>query len=184
MWLHSRKHNLETIMPDNFTMQPQQETEWCWAATAASVHSYLNPGCPTIFTQASLASTVLQQEKKIAPGFDCTGSPGSCDFPGSLTIALTTTGNLNTALGRPMEFSEIKAALDNGNPVCVQIDWYSGGGHAIAIDGYFEYASGAQVVSVQDPLLPGATLHFYDALKTGYQASGVWADTFTVQRHP
>jgi hypothetical protein len=164
----------------NFTMQVQQEDEWCWAAVAVSIHSYLDPDSEPAWTQATLATKVLQEERKILPIVDCALMPDLCDFPASLNDALTATGNFSQALTAPLSFASLKQWIDDDLPVCVQIDWFSGGAHAIVLDGYQEYTSGAQAVLVQDPLNQSG-FHFYDDLVNDYPPGGVWAATFLVK---
>jgi Papain-like cysteine protease AvrRpt2 len=161
-------------MPE-FTVQMQQETNWCWAAVGVAVNNYLDPGSAPPLTQAALATEVL----KIA-GVNCTLTPDKCNSTAALDDVLTVTGNLNANLGEhPLEFASLKEQIDSGLPVCAQIDWFEGGAHAIALDGYY-IISGAEVVTVQDPLY-GPSLQLYEDLVSNYLWNGVWAYTFTVK---
>lgn len=162
-----------------FTMENQQEDYWCWAAVAVSIHNFLDPATP--LTQGALATTVLQgtAPPTIGAAVNCSLTPGSCNSTAPLAEALG--GNLNEPLpGQPVTFQSVSNEIDAGRPVCVQIDWQEGGAHAIALDGYYIIASGAQVVSVQDPWY-GPSLQYYSVLVNDYQANGIWASTFTVK---
>jgi hypothetical protein len=164
-----------------FTMEPQQEDYWCWAAVAVSIHNFLDPLTP--LTQGALATRVLQgtAPPTIGPAVNCTLTPGACDSTASLSDALG--GNLDEPFpGQPATFQSISNEIDAGRPVCVQIDWQEGGAHAIALDGYYILTSGAEVVSVQDPWPGyGPSLQLYSVLLNDYQANGIWASTFTVK---
>jgi hypothetical protein len=164
-----------------FTMQPQQEDNWCWAAVAVSINNFLDSGSATPWTQESLATNVLQKDGKIAATVDCTATPGLCDFTAALNDAFTATHNLAGSFDNGhLDFDSIKGWIEAGFPICAQIDWFGGGAHAIALDGYQEYASGAQAVVVQDPFY-GPSLQFYDDLVSDYPPGGTWAETFTVK---
>jgi hypothetical protein len=162
-----------------FIVEHQQEDNWCWAAVAVSIHNFLDPATP--LTQAALATAVLRKDGAIAATVDCslTPTPRVCNTTASLTDALTT--NLNEPVpGHPVTFQSISSEIDAGRPVCVQIDWQEGGAHAIALDGYYILASGAEVVSVQDPLY-GPSHQYYSTLVNDYLANGIWESTFTVK---
>jgi hypothetical protein len=160
-------------------MQTQQEENWCWAAVGVAINNFLDPGSVPALTQATLANKVLA-----IPGVDCTMTPDQCNFTAALDDVLKATANLRDDLGtRVLDFPSLKAQIDGGFPVCAQINWFEGGAHAIALDGYVEQNLGEQVVevvSVQDPLY-GPSFQFYDDLVNRYLGLGVWADTFTVQ---
>jgi len=162
-------------MPE-FTMQTQQEENWCWAAVGVAINNFLDPGSVPALTQATLANKVLA-----IPGVDCTMTPDQCNFTAALDDVLKATANLRDDLGtRVLDFPSLKAQIDGGFPVCAQINWFEGGAHAIALDGYAELAAGVQVVSVQDPLY-GPSFQFYEDLVSNYLGSGVWGFTFTVK---
>lgn len=165
-------------MPE-FEMQPQQQDNWCWAAVAVSIRNYLDPASEPM-TQGALANQVLAPS--IPPGVDCSKTPEKCDLPASLKDVFTKTGNLQDYHENAVpDFASLKKWLDLNLPVCAQIGWFEGGAHAIALDGYIEFTSELQIVSVQDPLY-GPSFHFYDNLWTNYLAQGCWTDTFTAKR--
>lgn len=153
-----------------FTMQTQQQTEWCWAATSASVDDFYGPA--GMKSQCKIVSGVL--------GGTCCATPGagSCNQPYYLDIALTWVGHLaqpciGTAIalasagaGTPSIEDEINA----GHPVGCHISWSGGGGHFNAIHGY---DTNTQDVDVADPYYSTHTLP-YAVFKTKYQSTGSW----------
>ena len=164
-----------------FTMEVQNESDWCWAAVAVSVHQFLNSTSPPV-SQAELATEVMQQQGMA--GIDCSQTPDVCNLPEGLDVALSIVRNLasrgvlqNTFL----TFDSIKQWVDQGFPVCARITWFSGGAHFIALDGYRIFSSGAQQVHVQDPLY-GPSFQLYDDLVFDYPPGGNWQDTYLVKK--
>src|SRR5262249_57800263 len=70
-----------------FTMQHQEQTQWCWSATATSVALYYNS--LSTWTQCSLVNAELGRT-------DCCSAPSSndCNQPWTLNTALTRVGHL------------------------------------------------------------------------------------------
>jgi hypothetical protein len=169
-----------------FNMQDQDESDWCWAAVAVSINAYLDPVqgniAPT-WTQASLATQVLEQELQWNPPVDCSADPDQkCDQPAGLDDALTITKNLmpNGALFNSfLDFASIKAWIDQQLPLGARILWPHGGAHFIALAGYLEFVSGEQKVVVQDPLY-GPSIQDYSSLRGEYIYRGTWNDTYLV----
>jgi Papain-like cysteine protease AvrRpt2 len=151
-------------------MQTQIEDEWCWAAVAVSVDHYFNPASTK--TQCQLAQAVLENEA-------CCGNPDACDDPAKLQDALTNVNRLDRILLRPLQFSEIQDKLSANLPVCVRIGWANGGGHFVAIDGWFGSATNPQV-NVADPLFDGGPWD-YNEFVTAYMGNGQWTATFLVK---
>jgi hypothetical protein len=169
-----------------FTMQPQQETYWCWAAVAVSINDFLNPpGLAAGFTQSTLATQLLEQQGITAP--DCSETPGStvCNQPQRLDVALTITGNLRQdgALSKQhLTFDCIQDWMNAQLPVGARIKWRGVGAHFIALSGCKVMSSGQRMVLVQDPNTSPTCLGFidYDTVVEDYQQAGYWDDTYLV----
>src|SRR5918911_1240122 len=71
-----------------FNMQPQQQTNWCWAATSTSVDHYYDPGSG--WTQCGVADGELGRT-------DCcgAGAAGPCNVYGTLDTSLQRVGNFD-----------------------------------------------------------------------------------------
>ena len=119
-----------------FTMQSQQETNWCWAAVAVSINDFLDPAAgpldqaavPT-WTQAALATQLLINQGITAP--DCIERPTSrvCNRPEALDVALAITRNLwqNGALfNQHLTFDCIQNWMNAQLPVGARIIWWGG----------------------------------------------------------
>src|SRR5580658_8749867 len=80
------RSELEKMPNVPFSIEPQTESDWCWAAVAASINNFFDP--PGL-TQCEVATDVLH----LASG-TCCGSPEKCNTPETLQRALTVTKNL------------------------------------------------------------------------------------------
>jgi hypothetical protein len=146
-----------------FVMQGQEQTEWCWAAVAASISRHHEPS--SAWTQCLIA------DAEFGVNFCCDdGSCRACNRPHPVGSALMRTGNFDRFLNRAVDFDEVKAEVAAGKPVCVSIDWQPRGGHAAVISGYVE-AGGARYVVVQDPLHGESTCEFQE-FQNGYRLVG------------
>lgn len=102
------------------TLQPQQRTNWCWAAIAASIARYY--GAPQ-WQQQDVANAVL-------------GPNVEQDVCAQLDDALRAVGCFSHwTMGRP-PLERIRHELDAERPVCVCLEWRGGGMHYVVIDGY------------------------------------------------
>jgi hypothetical protein len=154
-----------------FTMQPQQQTQWCWSATATSVALYYNAA--STWTQCSLVNAELGRS-------DCCTSPGSsdCNQPWTLNTVLTRVGHLASFAGGSTSFADVVTEIDNGRPLGVRIGWSGGGGHFNIIACY---TSGILIrlrsVHVEDPWY-GSSVWDYDTFRTAYQGTGSWTHSY------
>ena len=154
----------------NFAMQHQEQTNWCWAAVAASVSAFFNPN--TTWTQCAIVNAELGRN-------DCctNGSSANCNKPWYLDRALTRTGNLVSMSSGAGTLSDVEQEIDNNRPLCVRIGWNGGGGHFVALDGY-NHAS--NMVAVDDPFY-GASDVDIAVFQTAYYGSGAWTHSYKVK---
>jgi hypothetical protein len=152
-----------------FSMQSQMETNWCWAATTASVSRFFDS--QSSWSQCNVANACLAN--------DCCASPDPCNVEYVLDIPLTQTGNLQgAAFGGTDTRAALQAEIDAGRPVCCHISWDGGGGHFVAVSGY-DWST--DDVFVNDPLYGSDTVPF-DKFATSYRDSGTWDFTYHTQR--
>lgn len=155
-----------------FTMQTQQQTQWCWAAVATSTSLYYNPS--SIWTQCKLVNAELGQTTC------CTnGSTAACNQPWYLDNVLNTTGNLDAFSSGTMAFVDLRAEIDAGQPLGVRIGWSGGGGHFVVIEGY-KPGPAEQRVAIDDPWY-GASDLTYTAFASSYRGSGSWTHSYTTE---
>ena len=156
-----------------FTMQPQAQTNWCWAAVAVSVAAFFDAA--TRATQCSLANGELRRQ-------DCCGKGGgrSCNLYGYLASALNRVGRLRVwRPSRAATPNEMQAEVDGSRPLCLRIAWASGGAHFLALIGYLPdgVAPIRNLVMVADPRW-GVSVLPYDVLRKAYRQEGRWTDTY------
>jgi hypothetical protein len=148
-----------------FTMQHQQQTQWCWAAVTSSVAAYYqNPG----WSQCRVVNDRLGQTACCVSG----ASP-TCNRPWYLDQALDRVGELGNYIASPLTLGQLRSEIDAGHPVGVRIGWSNGGGHFVAIGGY----SGAEIVDVQDPWFGQSSVDYF-VFRTNYQGSGRWTHSY------
>ena len=150
-----------------FVIQPQKQSEWCWAATAASVAQYFDP--TTTLEQCDVVN-ILENVS------DCCANPSSYNQPADLASAIQTVGCLRLSLDRALTFDELRQEIDAGRPVCAGIAWDSGGGHAVLITAYNVLSSGSHHIHVEDPLNPSGDVDF-DEFSNAYHGDGKWEAT-------
>jgi Papain-like cysteine protease AvrRpt2 len=152
----------------SFQMQPQQQTNWCWAAVSTSVALYYDAA--STWTQCSVANGELSRS-------DCCGSGAAtaCNVYGYLASALQRVGHLDHWDGNAAVFQTVDDEVDAGRPIGIRVAWSGGGAHFLAIIGYLEDTQ--NYVAVDDPIY-GKSDVTYDTLKTSYQGSGTWTHTY------
>lgn len=167
------------------TIQRQEKSEWCWAATSVSVDRFFRPD--STHTQCDIASLAL--------GLHCcdNGKPAqsdACNGPHPLNPVL---GQLHLLAAdpilKPLTFDRVQQEIDAGRPICVLIKWLDNQGqvtdrgHFIAINGYHVTPAQTQFVSITDPLYGLSEIAFKQFIgkQGGYRdGRGVWFASFLV----
>lgn len=152
----------------DFTMEHQQQTNWCWAATSVSVARYYDP--TTLWTQCQVANDQLSRT-------DCcgTGASGPCNVYGFLGAALTTVGHFDHSTGSASTQATIRTEVDAGRPLGMRTAWSGGGAHFLCVIGY--RGGRWNLVAVDDPIYGKSTMA-YNTLKTAYQGTGSWTHSY------
>lgn len=156
----------------SLAMEPQTQSNWCWAATSVSVNHYY---WFSSWTQCKVAGA----EQNLTT---CCQSPvpGACNVAWYLEKALTRTGNFVSVTG-PVSFARVKTEIDAGRPVGVRVGWGGGGGHFLVIEGYSRIGP-ATFFDLDDPIYGESTLSV-DDFSTNYQGSGTWTHTYFTKTH-
>jgi hypothetical protein len=152
-----------------FDMQPQQQTNWCWAAVSTSVAEFYHPGSG--WTQCSVAGAELSRT-------DCCGSgaSGPCNVPWYLDRALTRVGRLDRWVAGSVSVAAVETEVTYARPLCLRVAWSGGGAHFLTIRGHYGW-NGTDYLSVDDPIY-GKSDVAYSTLQTAYQGSGSWSHTY------
>jgi hypothetical protein len=151
----------------NFTVEPQLESNWCWAAVSTSIAHYYNSS--STVTQCEVVDQQLGRN-------DCCQNPGSgpCNVYGYLDQALTYVGHLASEEAQAASYAATQSAVDVGTPPCIRVAWASGGAHFIGVYG----CEPGELLWVTDPIY-GQSLVSYSALTGGtYQGNGSWTNTY------
>ena len=154
--------------PLGFTMQHQEQTQWCWSATSVSVNLYYHPTSGR--TQCAVVNSHLGQTTC------CTnGSTAQCNQPAVLSDVLTLVGNLNAVTSTKESLAKVKGEIDACRPVCLRIGWNGGGGHFVAI-----YGHSSNNIDIGDPWY-GNSVQDYTAMPGSYHGGGSWTHTYTTK---
>ena len=158
-----------------FTIQKQQQSNWCWAAVSTSVSHFFSAA--SSWTQCLVANTTL-------PRTDCCGAgaadPTRCNTYGYLDRALTTTGNLRQMQSRSLSFAEVQTEIGASKPVGSRVGWYGGGGHFMAVVGWLVADSGEQYLDIADPIFLNSQI-LYSSYASAYQSGGDWTHSYLTQ---
>jgi len=155
-----------------FTMQHQQQTQWCWAAVSTSVSLYYDTS--STWTQCTVVNAELGQTTCCQ-----NGSTSACNQPWYLDLALQRTGNLDAVSGGTTSFADVRTQIDAGRLLGARIGWSGGGGHFAVIEGY-KPGPGDQRVAVDDPWY-GASDITYNTFASSYQGTGSWTHSYTTE---
>ncbi|WP_354642113.1 papain-like cysteine protease family protein [Kitasatospora camelliae] len=110
----------------DLTMQAQQQTNWCWAASGNTIATYYGYG----YSQNQFCNLAFNRSTNST----CPNNQA-------------TLGNVQTALGRIgisqgsyvtgyLRSTTVQAEIDAGRPIETRIQWSSGGGHMHVLYGY------------------------------------------------
>ena len=153
----------------DLVLQRQELSKWCWAAISVSLGRYYGT---TERRQREVAAALL--------GFDCSRfgeEPEvreSADAYAMLDEALQLAGCYSHwSPGRPT-FERLRAEIDAGRPVCLQIEWLRGGMHYAVVAGYDAEAA---ELYVEDPL-HGPSVQPFEGFPGGYRKGGFWRGTY------
>jgi hypothetical protein len=151
----------------DFSMQHQQQTNWCWAAVSTSVALFFSPSSG--WTQCAVANGELNRN-------DCcgTGASGPCNVYGFLDTALTRVGHLDHFAGGTSTFSQIQSEINGGRPLGVRTAWSGGGAHFLAIIGY---RIRNNMLAVDDPFYGKSDVGL-STFTSSYQSSGSWTHSY------
>jgi hypothetical protein len=158
-----------------FTIQPQQQTNWCWAAVSTSVSHFFSAA--SAWTQCLVANATLPRQ-------DCCGAgaadPTKCNTYGYLDRALTTTGNLRQMQSRRLSFVEVQAEIQASKPVGTRVAWFGNGAHFMAIVGWLVADGGEQYIDIADPIYLDSQI-IYNDYASAYKGGGTWTHSYLTQ---
>jgi len=167
-------------------MKEQEQCNWCWAAVAASISSFmpLPPGMPAPLSQCQVASEVI--------GSDCCndghalyGCPNSpCNQPELVENALNRIGHYGGSNSDVPDQTTVTGQIDGNCPIVGKIQWNDAQpqNHYVLIVGYTTDSSGVFALLIADPSDPTGTIsqsYSRDELASGgYRQYGQWIGTY------
>lgn len=152
--------------PLDFSIETQTQSNWCWAAVAASVGHYYQTGN---WSQCGIASNALN--------FSCCDNPWQCNVYGYLDIALTITHSFNSKTFSRIEEPVISNEIQTGRPVCLRCAWNGGGAHFVVI-----YGVNSGHILVADSIY-GYSVNQLENFPAAYQSGGQWTHTYLTQNN-
>ncbi len=155
-----------------FTMDSQQQANWCWAATSKSVSHFYNGA--SAWTQCTIANAELNRTDCCTPA----GASGPCNQYGYLDQALTVTGNLaSPVVNGATAFTTVQGEVNGGRALGCRIGWFNGGGHFMVIFGWQVTAGTASYVDIGDPIYGNSHIT-YSAFCNNYRNAGAWTHSY------
>lgn len=175
----ARKLSLDGLLHDNrlidevildFTLELQQQNNWCWAAIATSIGNFYDNSS---LSQKEIVSRLLNIDISLLP--DQTDDKHISNQQRTLDESLTLVNSFSHwSLGRP-SFERLLLEISAGRPVCVRIEWLEGGAHYLVIKGI---NPGEQLLHIEDSL-HGPSVVAYNSFPKLYLGMGaIWTETF------
>lgn len=161
----------------SFDMEKQTETQWCWAAVAASVARFYDSS--DTVSQCEVASRVLNTT-------GCCADPAACNEDNYLENALAQVNHFRAPLVfEPLPFSDVEDEINAGCPLGCRIGWFGGGGHFVILYGVSTDQSGGSVkrwVAVADPDPHfGPSDYLINNFTSVYRNKGEWTHSYFTQ---
>jgi hypothetical protein len=154
--------------PLPFTMQHQQQDQWCWSAVATSVKRFFTPATP--WTQCILVNQALGEDTCCIDG-----STDQCNQPWHLDRALQIVASFRAAILGKSPLATVQAEVNACRPLGIRIGWNGGGGHVVATFGY----AGTDIY-IGDPWY-GDSVVDYAQFPASYQGGGTWTNSYFTQ---
>ncbi|WP_405779162.1 papain-like cysteine protease family protein [Streptomyces sp. NBC_00859] len=110
----------------NITMQEQQQTNWCWAASGNTIASWYGRN----YSQNQFCNAAFGRSQN---GTCPNGQATLGNVQDGLNWAGITPGSYVTGW---LQYSTVQTEINAGRPIADRIQWASGGGHMNVIYGY------------------------------------------------
>ncbi|MFI9200933.1 papain-like cysteine protease family protein [Streptomyces sp. NPDC053048] len=123
--------SLRAVNKLGITMQAQQKTNWCWAASGNTIATWLGRN----YSQNQFCNAAFNRQQ----GTTC---PNNQATLGNVQNALSWAGiNRGSYVNGWLRYSTVQSEINAGRPVETRIQWSSGGGHMHVIYGYDDSGS-------------------------------------------
>lgn len=152
----------------------QEQTQWCWCATALGVHQFYDPA--VTMAQCEAANAILGRQ-------DACTDPSSDEVNRSFFLdqSLDRFGNFSPPkVASALSFDDVRIQIDGRSPLGARIGWPDRTGHFMVIEGYLPGA--APQVAIHDPIF-GESDMAYDQYASAYQGMGTWTHSYRTRSH-
>ncbi|WP_327307337.1 papain-like cysteine protease family protein [Streptomyces sp. NBC_01298] len=110
----------------NITMQAQQKTNWCWAASGNTIATWFG----RTYSQNQFCNAAFNRQQ----GYDCPNNQANL---ANVQTALRWAGiNSGSYVTGWLQYSTVQTEINANRPVETRIQWSNGGGHMHVIYGY------------------------------------------------
>lgn len=150
-------------------MQAQTETNWCWAASGASVGNLFYG--TAAYTQCAIANTCQAKNS-------CCADPAACNQYGFLDQALQAARAYDGHAAGACGLDVVQLRIDQGQPVGNRLAWNGGGAHFVMGAGY---NNDGNTIVVQDPWYGTSTVDFA-SYPAAYHGGATWTDTYFTKK--
>ena len=151
-----------------FVMEQQQQTMWCWSATAVSFARFCGDNA---WTQCQVAVVTLG-----VPTCCAHPLPDGCNRTWRLQEALATVGQFKEMSPVRLADTQIEGELLMSRAVGARIEWRGNGGHFVAISG-LRRSGHETLITIEDPLY-GPTTASLAVFSTAYRGAGQWTHSY------
>lgn len=161
----------------DFTIQPQDKDQWCWAAVTSSICDFY--GDQQSHTQCELANRFLAPV--LLPGEDpCQNDADDSNIPFALDLALNQMHHLVQPTRGRISFQELDQQISqNQSPVPIRIMFSDGfTAHFVVVFGCVTDSSGNQMVKVADPGDGSVVSVPFSALGDDFKPGASWDQTY------
>ena len=164
-------------------LEPQCQTQWCWAAVTRAVQARL---FGQMLTLCEIASTTLDRSC-CDDDDDCANAARSCNRQTYLQRAFSAHGIQHTYIRGAPVLDTIHTEIQAGRPVPILVDWDGGGGHFFVIVGLDPRPPGVLMVadsrraSDDDPTLAPITRRQLPDAASRFDVAGRWTWTFLLR---
>ncbi len=159
-------------------VEEQQNTNWCWAASTLSVIEFYDPMNQTTQSQIVTKKYPNQEnwgawmhtylEEHFLHHLEDSYFLKSRDDLGN--------GKFITAQNEQIDYNFLRDQINNGNPMGLDIQWTSGGGHAVMLTGIHP-RTGELIIN--DPWSGLIVISHDDFVNGKYPTNGSWYAVFT-----
>ncbi|MFE4263826.1 papain-like cysteine protease family protein [Streptomyces sp. NPDC056883] len=110
----------------NITMQAQQKTNWCWAASGNTIATWFGRS----YSQNQFCNAAFNRQQ----GYDCPNNQANL---ANVQTALRWAGiNSGSYVNGWLQYSTVQTEINANRPIETRIQWSNGGGHMHVIYGY------------------------------------------------